>query len=229
MSDGKLFIDQIMFLDATVDYTDGSSDSTVTWESSDPTVASVTATGVLTGISGGVATISATSIWTDIDGNTITDQKTLIVEGKAGSQAIYTLEYSGAAGSAPTSSSVHLLYSKSSGTGELVPSAISWSEFEDEPSPYINYLSIDQLSTSSSTTKPRLDIRLSNLRPNKNYRIKVILDGIVSFIINEESDSAGDINSLNEHPYLSKEVFSELTQSWTNFSGTMDVILISEL
>ena len=227
MSDGKLFIDQIMSLDATVNYTDGSSDGTVTWASSAPTVASVTATGVLTGISGGVATISATSIWPDINGNSIIDEKTLVVEEKTGFQAIYTLVYNGTVGSAPTSSTTYLRYNEGS-EGELVPSTIDWPEFEGEPNPYIYYLLIDQINTNTSTTDPDIDIRFKNLRPNKNYRIKVILDGVVSFIVNEKSDNSGSINSSNEHQYLSKEAFAELTQNWTKFSGTMDIILISE-
>ena len=226
MSDGKLFIDQIMALKATVNYTDGSNDGTVTWASSDPTVASVTATGVLTGVSGGVVTISATSVWPDINGSNIVDQKTLVVEEKVGSQAIYTFEYSGVAGEPPSSSTTRLEYYEGN-AGEMVPPTLDWSEFEGEPNPSIYYLQIDQINTNSNYS-PDINTRFQGLRPYKNYRIKVVLDGVVSFIINERSDGDGIISSHNEHPYISKESFSELTQDWTNFSGTMDVILISE-
>lgn len=226
MSDGKLFIDQIMALNATVNYTDGSNDGTVTWLSSDPTIASVTSTGVLTGVSGGVVTISATSVWPDINGNNIVDEKTLVVEEKLGSQAIYTFEYSGVAGEPPSSSTSELEYLEGE-KGEMVPTTLDWPEFEGEPNPSIYYLQIDQINTNSNYS-PDINIIFQGLRPYKNYRIKVVLDGIVSFIINEMSDGDGIIRSHNEHPYIAKESFSELTQGWTNFSGTMDVILISE-
>lgn len=227
MSDGKLFIDQIMALKATVNYTDGSNDGTVTWKSSDPTVASVTNSGILTGISGGVATISATSVWPDVDGNNIVDEKTLVVEGKVGFPCIYTFDYSGSIGTPPTSSSTRLYYDKGT-IGELVPDSIDWPEFAGEPLPYIDYLRIDQFNTNTTSTAPDIDIILLNLRAFKNYRIKFVLGGVVSFVINGEADSYGKLRSTNEHSYIDKESFAVLTENWTVFTGTMECILISE-